>query len=673
MKAIWGVAGHFVLVIGLAGVTGVSGACGASGGGPEFSSDHPRIYLNSHKDALSDALKAGGPAAARFKTSADRWVGGSDVYNFSPWNAALVGQLTGDAKYCAAAVKAIDKQVTDATSQISAGKLPDVASDNYLGVGNLIGNLSLVYDWCAGSLAADRRAAWLAYADQAVYNVWNNMAAKWGNANASWSGWAVDDPSDNYYYSFLRATLLFGLAAKGETPRAQDWIAKFQDKINTQLVPTFDMDLVGGGSREGTGYGVAQRDLFELYDVWDSSTGERIADLTPHTRASMLSFMHQVVPTLDRFAPTGDQSRDSTAQLFDYHRSYLQDLITLYPSDPLAPRAQALLAASSLPKMSSEFMYVNDFLYANSNVQASTLDGLGTAYYAPGIGEIYARSSWDKHATWINMIAGPYTQSHAHQDQGSLMIYKDGWLAYDAVVDSHSGLPQQTTAHSLVRIVDGGNTVEQKLNTETKLLALHHVPGSYLHVAADMTPTYKNSASVQSSQREIVYLEPDTVVVYDRITTRASAQQVFQLVSPVIPMITGTVAKFTSIVPPSSMISTAGTTVSHTLTVNTVVAPAGTLTGIAYDLKKNDMDFNAGFRFDETYTGGDNRALHLLTIDDAATNILTGNTSDKDGVQMTLKGQTVTVLFNRNAVGGTLTIGSANPITLAAGIDKLPE
>src|SRR4029077_14122353 len=139
------------------------------------------------------------------------------------------------------------------------------------------------------------------------------------------------------------------------------------------LVPTFNMDLIGGGSREGTGYGVAPRDLFELYEICGSSTGERIADLTPHTRASMLSFIHQIVPTLDRFAPTGDQSRDSTASLYDYHRSYLQDLIALYPGDPVAPRAQALLAGSSLPQMSSEFNYVYDFLYANRNVTATAL------------------------------------------------------------------------------------------------------------------------------------------------------------------------------------------------------------------------------------------------------------------------------------------------------------
>src|SRR5678816_2158104 len=105
-------------------------------------------------------------------------------------------------------------------------------------------------------------------------------------------------------------------------------------------VPTFNADLVGGGSREGTGYGVAMRRLFELYDLWKATTGEDLATRTRHTRASMLAMIHQIVPTLDKVAPTGDHARDSTAALFDYHRDYLQELMSTFPADPLAGRAK---------------------------------------------------------------------------------------------------------------------------------------------------------------------------------------------------------------------------------------------------------------------------------------------------------------------------------------------
>jgi hypothetical protein len=628
----------------------VAAACGeTTGGGPQFQDQHPRIYIANNKDRLVAGLA--GPAGTRFQQMVDRWVGGADVYGFESWNAALMGQLTGDAKYCTAAIAAVDKEVAAAEQKIGAGSAPDVAGDNYLQVGPMIGNLALVFDWCHDAIPSERRAAWLAYANQAVTNVWGPMRATWGGKSMPWSGWAIDDPNDNYYYSFLRATMLLGLAAHGEAPAIEPWLTEFHDtRLMGELVPTFEKDLVGGGSREGTGYGVSHRELFALYDLWHGSTGEVIATKTAHTRASMLSFIHQTLPTLDRVAPTGDQARDSTASLFDYHRAYLAALIAIFPTDPLAPRAQALLASSSVPKMSQQFMYAYDFLYENADVAPSSLDGLGTAYYAPGIGQLYARSSWDPHATWINLTAGPYTESHAHQDQGALLIYKDGWLAYDPVVDSHSGLTQGVDAHGTVRIDDGG-TLAQRSGTTSQMLALHRRTG-WLHAAADITPVYKGK--VGKLQREIVYLEPDCVVIYDRVASSASQSQTWSLAFPAKPTITGTQTQVTAS--------------GHTLTVNRLSPDTGP-TATVHDYA-SDSDFTNGFRLDEQIAGGNRRWLHVAYIDGAVT---AQSAPDANTIQLTLAGGTTArVAFDPNGVGGTLTIGSST-VTLGAGVDPLPE
>ena len=85
-----------------------AGGCGGNGtgddgvgdDGPIYAEDHPRIYLNANRERLAGALTAGTPAATRFKEMVDRWVDGGDVYGFEPWYAALIGQLTGDARYC---------------------------------------------------------------------------------------------------------------------------------------------------------------------------------------------------------------------------------------------------------------------------------------------------------------------------------------------------------------------------------------------------------------------------------------------------------------------------------------------------------------------------------------------------------------------------------------------
>ena len=635
--------------------TAGTGSAGDDGGGnpdddsplPTYPTEHPRIYLGPARARLAAALAEPTAAAATFRSKVDAWTNGADLWGFQAWNAALLGQLTGDARYCTRAIAEVEHQVSDAEAAIARGAAPLVASDSYLGIGEMIGDLALVYDWCFDQVTAEQRTRWLDYANQAVWNVWHPDDATWG----PWSGWSIDNPSNNYYYSFLRATMLLGLATKGERSEADGWIAQFRDaKILGELVPTFDADLVGGASREGTGYGVAMRRLFELYDWWQATTGERLATRTQHTRASLLAFMHQVLPTLDRVAPTGDQSRDSTASLFDYHRNYLQELVSLFPSDPLAGRARSLLASSSVPEMTSSFMAAYDFIYDNAAVEPHPFDELATTYYAPGIGELYMRSGWDRHATWVNLIAGPYTESHAHQDQGSLLVYKDGWLAYDPVVDSHSGLDQRTTAHGLVRIDRAGAPLHQVADTTSQLLALHRGDG-WTYASADLTNAYDGDPAVQLVQRELVYVAPDVVVVFDRVRTSSDTTQTWQLASPAAPAVSGNLATFTG--------------AAHALKVTRVIGGSyGT-----YDYR-GDSDYLGGYRLDDTQAGGDRRHLHVLAIDGALASV---TASGSYGVALRLAdGTALTIEFNRDAVGGTLT-RAGTTITLAAGVDKLAE
>lgn len=596
---------------------------------------HPRIMLGSQGSRLKAALT--GPAGARWLAACDSWVGGGDLWGFSAWNGALASALTANAKYAAKAVAVVDAQVTAAEAKIAAGAAPEVAGDSYLQIGEMIGELALVYDWCAGVMSSTQRVRWIAYANQAVANVWNPTTAGWGSKTMAWTGWAIDDPGDNYYYSFLRATMLLGLATQGENPQAATWIAKFRERLLGRLVPYMTLEQADGGSREGTGYGVALRNLFELYALWQWSTGEALADLTPHTRASLATMASQIVPTLDRKAPIGDQSRDSTAALFDYERAALLELMALYPTAPESAAVAGLLAQSSVPSMQSGFMLAWDLIYAPPPAQAA--GSLSLVRYAAGIGEINARTGWDTGSTWLSLMCGPFTQGHAHEDQGSLMIYKGGWLAYDAVIDSKGGVRQAgslvgtTACHSLVRIDDAhGSPVPQREGGTSKVLALHAGPG-YLFASLDLTPAYGGSALVQSVRRQVLWLQPDVVVVQDRVVSSPGTAQTWQLVVPVAPGINGATA-----------LITVG---AHTLRA-TRLAPAA-VPWSAFDFRSNS-DFMGGWRADCRQPGGD-RAYQTVLAIDGATNPATS-----------------TVLFAD--VGCSFTLGGKQ-ITLGAGVDQL--
>jgi hypothetical protein len=158
-------------------------------------------------------------------------------------------------------------------------------------------------------------------------------------------------------------------------------------------------------------------------------------------------------------------------------------------------------------------------------------------------------------------------------------------------------------------------------------------------------------------QREVVYLKPDVIVVYDRVATAPGTTQTWQIVAPTSPSISGTAATITS--------------AGHNLKV-TRLAPSSA-SSVATSLAGKTMSagsFTGGYRLDENQAGGDVRYLHVLSVDGAATNA-TAQGDSKVTVTLT-GGKTATVEFNHDSTGATLTY-NGKTTTLAAGLDDLPE
>ncbi len=612
---------------------------------------------------LRSLLSSGAPSAVKFKKAVDQQVAGANLYIFQPWNVALMSQVTGTTSYCQFAVTQTDAAVAAEEALIASGKVATVASDDYLDVGDVIGNMALVYDWCRPQMTSAQRTRWMNYGNQAVSNVWNPNTASWGGKSFPWAGWAIDDPSDNYYYSFLRATMMLGLATYGENSQATTWVNQFRTvKVANELVPEFNSDLVGGGSREGTGYGVAMKGLFDLYYWWEKSTGERIADLTPHTLSSLDKMIHDIVPTLDRISPTGDQSRDSTASLFDYHREYLEILSRLYPTDRMSGVSKTLLAASSVPTMTQYFEYWIDYVYDQTDITAQPLTLLTTAHFGSGTGQFSVRSAWATTGMYANFICGPYTQSHAHQDQGSFVLYKGLWQAFDEVIDSHSGLPQTEPPHNLVRVEKSGTVVGQDYNSSCTMKALAD-NANYAYALADSTANFASSGTVSLSQREFVMIKPGVVVVLDRVnTTGTGNSRIWTLNLPAAPTVSG-----------DKLSLVQGT---HRLDVQRL-APTG-LTTTVLSWPQVDSDYNAGSRVDVADASSTNSSvfLNVLGTDSAFTTAVRSDATGQVGALVTMAdGSTALLRFNTASTGGTIllkdksgntTVNASLPTTIQA-------
>lgn len=618
----------------------------------------PRILLSDNKTLprLQALLRTNAPSALRFKEIVDNQVAGVDDYwGFQYWNAALLGKVLNQTHYCQYAITKTEAFVKSEEKIISLKQRPTVSYDSYLEVGAIIGNVSLVYDWCRSSMTNAQRLRWRNYANQAVWNVWHPDQAKWGGVSFPWSGWSVDNPSNNYYYSFLEATMLLGLATYGENTQAQTWLDQFRvTKLTNQLFPQFNQALQGGGSREGTGYGVSMQDLWRLYDWWERSTGERIADKTLHTKASLAAFLFQIAPDFKRVNPTGDHARDSTAMLYDYHRNYLQILMQLYPNEIISGMAKTVLANCSVTEMQSPFMFVYDYLYDSSNITARSLSTLNTAYRALGTGQFSYRNAWTtKTATHVNFICGPYTESHAHRDQGSFTLFQRNWLAYDANIDSHSGINQEEWFHNLVRFEKNGNLIEQGMSLPSEagpcsVLSLAQKP-YYTYTAANIKPVYSQRPEVLKLERELIFINRQLLIVFDRAQAQTGTNKIWTLNLPQNATVSGNKA---------TLIQTTDG-VRHQLDVIRLFPT--TVTTSLKSWKTLNSDLLNGYRLDVTDTStAPSYFLHILDIGKTVKTATLNKTTTQTGSSIDMNdGRKIIVKFNNTTKGGSINIKNA--------------
>jgi len=493
----------------------------------------------------------------------DTALNGPDPYAFSAKDAAVAFLITGDQNYAQLAIDTVDAQVIAAEALIASDLAPAIAGDSYLEAGPLISDLAMTYEWCNPSPA--QRTRWEAYADQTIFNIWNHTIAEWGGNSFPWTGWSVTDPGNNYYYSFCMATMTWGLAANRPSMLSILTTDKFPALV------TYLNGLPGGGSREGTGYGLAHKGMFELYQIWLDSNQGNLALETTHLTNSIKFWIHATMPTLDKYQPIGDLARESYPNLFDYHRELM--LKARYLTDDVQQQADASwwLNNISVSQMTQGFERRYDLMPAgNETIPPSDL-----SYYAEGTGNLFSRTSWGTDATHFHYITGIYDQSHAHQEQGGFTLFKDDFLTVTNNIFSNSGLNLLTNCHNVLRFMDGVTEIPQNYGTATMTYDIVDNTG---HVTATSNLKGVITNSDVTAWSRFVNFENGILEVTDTYSTTGGVTAIFQVNTPTLPTIMGNVI----------------TTSNLRVEVLTPTSPTITIV----DMTSVSGDFNSGYRID---------------------------------------------------------------------------
>lgn len=164
-------------------------------------------------------------------------------------------------------------------------------------------------------------------------------------------------------------------------------------------------------------------------------------------------------------------------------------------------------------------------------------------YFDPGLGHMFARTSWDPNATWFTYQLGWSRIDHQHADGNLFQLWRKGeWLTKErsgyglsiACSDYKNTLALENTApdhngpgdYTNIEFMRGSQWTY--VNDGAPKLVAHVSAPKYTYALGDATSLYRSTlekaTEVTHASRSIVWLPPDRVVVYDRAASKSAGK-----------------------------------------------------------------------------------------------------------------------------------------------------
>jgi MYXO-CTERM domain-containing protein len=502
-------------------------------------------------------------------------------------NIAAKYVVNGDAEACHDAAKALaDPNVSHVYDPPADG---DPSCDAHCNISRnfrSMPQLAVVRDWCDAVLDAgekqtidDRIALWAAWYQthyppgdvfhDDMVNVWTTLA-------------------------------LAGLSLKGTShdQEADAILAKAEAQWKNVILPAHA--YVGDWWHEGMTYGVGVLGSMGMFaSAWSTATDD---DLTAAVKPLFEGYFRYYAYALrpdDNFVYFGDTtSNKQNIQLF--HRPVI-DLLNYLARSPAGTGLSMYVRDHSMPYYDysgADGMYIALFYDASLEPKAAPLDAFPRAeWLSRGANDIAVmRSGWGKDDTYVWMSCGDYLGPHQHDEAGAFQIFRksiltgsdgaydnfdsDHWANYYSQHSVHANtlavyapgeiFPTSKTLQGAPSVNDGGQRTLRRSKEgnaypspdvetykQNKTSGPHYETGDvkvfeagtcHDYVACDITAAYDgaavttngNPSKVKEVTRQLVFLPPNVVVVFDRVeSTDPSFEKRFLLHTPAAPDVNG--------------------------------------------------------------------------------------------------------------------------------------
>ena len=413
--------------------------------------------------------------------------------------------------------------------------------------GHDLARCAIVYDLCYEYWTQQQRVQFHEYVNATVDANVRSETHVFHNGWYGYKHWGIGLTCYAAYYENDRApVILDGLE--------EDW--------RTRAAPALELAGDGGGWAEGYYINYWLYEWLFFCEVAQRCEGvDHYAEAPKFFENRAMASMFETYPGISTYnSRRAIPMDDGGGRLFGGDRdktlSSRRILVSRYADDP---DHQVVHAFNEQTPRSSVGVYAyKDFLWRDTNIKAGNLEGFKLSHISTGPGYAYARSSWEDDATYFFFKCGDRFTAHQHLDVGHFLIYKYEELAgdgghYDSFGSSHDvNYHLRTIAHSTILLYDpaekwsgiragnvtgndGGQAHDwphhngavvdpaqwyegRELYNIADIVAFED-QGTYLYVAGDCTRAY-SSNKMESFMRQIVFLRPDTFVIFDRACSR---------------------------------------------------------------------------------------------------------------------------------------------------------
>lgn len=364
-------------------------------------------------------------------------------------SSALVWRATGDDRYAASGLRYLRALLDDRLAVGDGlGGAEVVKHDSGYGIRTFGVYAALGYDWLRGApgmgseLTAhvgERLSQWLAWYEK--------------------EGYLRDRPTANYYWGYLTALGLSGVALSDESSQAKGWLEHAREELSRRVLPAFRDQLRGGGWPEGWQYGEYTALEIALLTRAMGRAGVSVVDKLPWLGQTVTQHTHALLP---------DEASVYDGGTWGEHPAKPSALAmtaigwVLAGTDDARAAEARWLAAHALPPLRREQAWVGLLAEMPNAEQRSPRKPDSTSLHLAGQGLTFVRSDWSKDAVWASFQAGPpLAEDHQDADQGHFELVRG---ADALLVDGGGSEGSATVNHNTLLIDDRGDVMNYTPN-----------------------------------------------------------------------------------------------------------------------------------------------------------------------------------------------------------------